>query len=151
MRRSSLASGITATVSRKYRQSGYQDEDRQPRGRGGGPRPERQGPRGRGLGKPTATRFNCARCGHRILDVEVEVAAECPECGSDLHSCTNCSYFDSSAPNECRKPVEGRIAKKSKRNECQLFAAKTVQEFASDSDGVAPSDAKSAFDDLFDF
>ena len=77
--------------------------------------------------------------------------ATCSECGSDLHTCTNCTYFDSSAPNECRQPIETRIPSKSKRNECELFQAKTVQEFASDSEGVAPSDAKSAFDDLFDF
>jgi hypothetical protein len=138
-------------MSRKYRQKGYQDDDREPRRGGGGPRPRKEGPRGRGLGKPTATRFNCARCGTRSLDQEVALEAACAECGSDLHTCTNCTYFDSSAPNECRKPVEVRIVKKSKRNECELFQAKTVQEFASDSEGVAPSDAKSAFDDLFDF
>jgi len=138
-------------MSRKYRQSGYQDDDRQPRRGGGEPRPQREGPRGRGLGRPTATRFNCARCGTRVLDHEVSLEAECSECGSDLHTCTNCSYFDSSAPNECRKEIEVRVARKSRRNECEQFAAKTVQEFASDSEGVAPSDAKSAFDDLFDF
>ena len=138
-------------MSRKYRQQGYQDDDREPRRGTQGPRPRREGPRGRGLGKPTATRFNCARCGNHVLDHEVASDATCKECGSDLHTCTNCTYFDSSAPSECRKPVEVRIAKKAHRNACELFEAKTVQEFASDSEGVAPSDAKSAFDDLFDF
>ncbi len=140
-------------MSRKYRQQGYQDDDRGAGGRRGpsGPRPPREGPRGRGLGKPTATVFKCARCGTRVLDPEVAVDATCGECGSDLHSCTNCTYFDSSAPKECRQPIEARIAKKAQRNECGLFQAKTVQEFASDSGGPAPSDAKSAFDDLFNF
>lgn len=140
-------------MARKYRQQGYQDDDRGSgrRPAGSGPRPRREGPRGRGLGKPTATRFKCARCGARVLETDVAFDAVCGECGSDLHSCTNCGYFDSSAPNECRKPVDERISAKSKRNECGLFQAKTVQEFASDSEGVAPSDAKSAFDDLFDF
>ena len=140
-------------MSPKYRQQGYQDGDRDSGSRrsSGGPRPEREGPRGRGLGKPTATVFKCARCGTRILETDVAADATCSECGSDLHSCTNCTYFDSSAPNECRQPIEVRIAGKSKRNECELFQARTVKEFASDSGGVAPSDAKSAFDDLFDF
>ncbi len=140
-------------MSRKYRQKGYQDDDRESgRARGPrGPRPERQGPRGRGLGKPTATRFKCARCGARVVDVDVASDAVCADCGSDLHTCTNCAYFDSSAPNECRQPVEERIASKSKRNECGLYQARTVQEFASDSEGGSPSDARSAFDDLFDF
>lgn len=140
-------------MSRKYRQQGYQDDEKDTeRSRGpAGPRPHREGPRGRGLGKPTATRFKCARCGTRILETEVARDAVCHECGSDLHTCTNCTYFDSSAPNECRQPVEVRIASKSKRNDCELFQAKTIQEFASDSGGAAPGDAKSAFDDLFDF
>lgn len=139
-------------MSRKYRQQGYQDDERGSRSRGAsGPRPQREGPRGRGLGKPTATRFKCARCGARVLETDVAPDAVCAGCGSDLHTCTNCTYFDTSAPNECRQPVEARIAKKSQRNECRHFQAKTVQEFASDSEGPAPSDAKSAFDDLFDF
>ena len=140
-------------MSRKYRQRGYQDDGGDAgRGRGSGaPRERREGPRGRGLGKPTATVFKCARCGARVLDVEVALNAICRECGSDLHTCTNCRWFDSSAPKECRQPIEERIASKAKRNECELFAAKTVQEFASDSSGPAPSDAKAAFDDLFDF
>ncbi len=140
-------------MSRKYRQRGYQDGDRDSGARRGpgGPRPPREGPRGRGLGKPTETVFKCARCGARVLETDVALDAACAECGSDLHSCTNCTYFDSSAPNECRQPIEARIPSKSKRNECELFQAKTVQQFASDSEGPAPSDAKSAFDDLFDF
>ncbi len=139
-------------MSPKYRQQGYQDDRRNERSSRSAPRTPREGPRGRGLGKPTATRFKCSRCGEKVLDLqEVALDATCASCGSDLHSCTNCTYFDSSAPNECRQPIEERIAIKSKRNTCDLFAPKTVQEFESDSSGVAPSDAKAAFDDLFDF
>lgn len=138
-------------MSRKYRQQGYQDKDRGSSRQSTPGRAEREGPRGRGLGKPTATRFRCARCGTDVRESEVAPDAVCTECGSDLHSCLNCSFFDTGATFECRKPIPERIASKSRANECEHFAVKSVQEFASDSSGAAPSDANSAFDDLFDF
>lgn len=137
---------------RKYRQSGYQDGGRavtEEKSRSRGEAPE--GPRGRGLGAPTRATWKCSRCGRR-LDGAPARDRSCPGCGSDLHTCTNCRHFDSSAPKECRQPVEIRIVAKAKRNDCSLFEAKMVQEFASDSSpGGSKQDAKAAFDDLFDF
>lgn len=137
---------------RKYRQSGYQDEDRERSGQRGrrGSRPS-EGPSGRGLGAPTRSISKCFRCGARLGRVPGP-RDTCKRCASDLHTCTNCKHFDTSAPNECREPVETRIAAKSKNNECQLFAPRVVQVFAADS-STEPSkrDAKAAFDDLFDF
>ena len=78
----------------------------------------------------------------------VKTAATCSACGADLHSCTNCRYFDSSAPLECRKEPPARVAGKAKNNDCQLFEAKVTQEFGSDSG--RPADPKAAFDALFD-
>ena len=40
---------------------------------------------------------------------------------SDLHTCSNCIYFDTSCSNECRKPVIERVVNKIKRNTCELF------------------------------
>jgi hypothetical protein len=150
---------------RKYRQRGYQDDDRA-RGRAGDrrpapPREPREGPRGRGLGAPTQTVFKCAACGARQeLQGEVAVEAACPRCGGDLHACSNCRYFDTSARNECSKggalppgataPV--RIAKKTQRNDCTLFAPKAVQDFAQESpESGKPDDPRAAFDALFKF
>ena len=48
---------------------------------------------------------------------------------------------------ECRQPIEERIPKKSKANECELFEPKTTQEF--DQESPPPDDAKAAFDALF--
>lgn len=138
-------------MSRKYRQRGYQDEE--PRGRptGSGPRPDRpEGPRGRGLGRPTATVFRCARCGEKqTAGADVALDATCSNCGSDLHSCTNCRHFDSAAPNECLAEIAERVARKASRNTCDLFAVKMTQEVRSSE--PKPSDAKAAFDALFDF
>lgn len=78
----------------------------------------------------------------------MELEARCPGCGADLHTCTNCRYFDTSAPRECRLEVPVRIARKSTRNECVAFDVKQTVESG---DGRREdSDARAAFDALFD-
>ncbi len=136
---------------RRYRQRGYQDDAREPAPRGPqAPRERPEGPRGRGLGAPTMTVLRCARCGRRIADWEAGVAtsATCPQCGSDLHTCTHCAHFDTSATFECRQPIPARIPDKAGRNDCQLFAPKLSQEHARE-EGGGTKDARAAFEDLF--
>lgn len=135
---------------RKYRQRGYQDGDdnRSPRRREG-PREAPAGPRGRGLGSPSATVFRCARCGgQQDPERSRSLEATCRQCGHDLHTCTHCVHFDTAAPNECRKSIERRIEKKSKRNECELFSPRLTRETPEES--ARGADARSAFDALFD-
>jgi len=136
---------------RKYKQRGYMEseprEERKPAAQR--PREKPEGPRGRGLGAPTATTFRCRVCGSKQqLAGTLAPDATCFDCNNDLHTCSNCVYFDGSRPNECRKPVLQRVAAKGKRNTCELFAPNTIQEFAADQ--VAPSsDPRAAFDALF--
>lgn len=116
----------------------------QPRPR---PGPE-QGPRGRGLGAPTETVFRCRVCGAKQRVTAVLAAdAICVGCGNDLHTCSNCVHFDTSARFECRKPVTERVGSKIKRNTCALFSPNTVQEFAPEP--AAPASPRDAFDALF--
>ncbi len=148
---------------RKYGQRGYREDERPaPRPKGGGPPPRdpAAGPRGRGLGAPTATVFRCSACGEQLdLPAEMAPGAACVHCGADLHTCSNCAHFETAARNECRQggatlpdgSAGVRVTKKTKRNECTLFAPKQTQEFAreatrrpSDSD-----DPRAAFDALF--
>ena len=135
----------------KYRQRGYKDSERSEERRGGapqGPREQKEGPRGRGLGAPTETAFRCGSCGERQLASEVAADAVCGKCGQPLHTCSNCQHFDTSTRWECRQTIPARIAKKSAANDCALFAAKTVQEFAKDRDRPR-DDPRAAFDALF--
>ncbi len=134
---------------RKYRQRGYQDSGGERRERG--PRPPRgerpPGPRGRGFGKPTATVFRCAVCGEKQLaSTEIDLSSTCWKCGTDLHTCTHCRHFDTSAPRECRQPVKEHVSSKAKRNACELFEIRETKEVGQ---SEAPSDAKAAFDALF--
>ncbi len=135
---------------RKYRQKGYRDDDGRPSSSPQEPSGRREeGPRGRGLGAPTQTTFKCSRCGNK-LGPAPDFEETCSNCGSDVHTCSNCRFLDPSAPNECRLPVQTRITAKSKRNRCEEFEPKLVQVFSSDSGGSAKG-AKAAFDDLFNF
>ncbi|MGB3562365.1 MAG: hypothetical protein WBH85_10360 [Thermoanaerobaculia bacterium] len=94
--------------------------------------------------------FRCARCGTKeTLSGPIGLLQTCRSCGSDLHTCTNCKHFDTSAPNQCREAEAKPIAKKATRNECELFMAKGAKEFKADSG--KPDDPKDAFDALFDF
>ncbi len=147
---------------RKYSHRGYQDEDRRDERRedrrppDAGPRERPEGPRGRGLGAPTVSVSRCRVCGTRQqVSGPVALDAVCASCGGDLHTCSNCAYFDTSRPNECRKPILQRVTNKTKRNACELFAPSTVQEFASDRPAAAAPDGsmvdspRAAFDALF--
>lgn len=125
------------------------DEPREKRSHQSGPRERSEKPRGRGLGAPTKSAFRCYRCGHSLaVTGPVAIDGRCPDCGEDVHSCTNCAHFDSSARFECRQELAEPILKKAKRNQCEFFGPKTTVEF--DTDQPSPGDARAAFDSLFD-
>ena len=125
------------------------EEPHEKRRRSRGPRERSDKPRGRGLGAPTKSVFKCSRCG-QTLSVGQAMAfdAVCDSCGEDVHTCTNCSHFDTSARFECRQEIPEPVGTKAKRNECELFSPKTTQVF--DTDKPSPDDARAAFDSLFD-
>lgn len=142
---------------RKYRQRGYQDDDRdRPPKPSGRPAPE--------PGAPAATRrisrdghrtvnmpgfrevVRCAQCG-AVIDAEVGFEGRCPRCGVELHSCSQCTYFDPGSRFECMQPVPARMSPKNTKNACALFAARTTVE--RETTTPRPDDPRKAFDDLF--
>jgi len=142
---------------RKYRQRGYQDDerDRQPKP-SGRPAPE--------PGAPAATRrisrdaprpvnmpgfrevVRCAQCGASIAD-DVGFESRCPRCGAELHSCAQCTYFDPGVRFECMQPVPARVSPKNAKNACTLYAPRTTVE--RETTTPRADDARKAFDDLF--
>lgn len=140
---------------RKYRQQGYQDSSGGSSERGrrkpAGPRPSpRDRPRGRGLGAPKTDVFRCHACGEKQpRENALAIGAECRKCGAALHSCVNCRHFDTAVRWECRQPIEAPVRSKTKGNDCSYFEPRIAQEFGADS--AEQSDARSAFDALFDF
>jgi hypothetical protein len=112
-------------MSRKYRQSGYLDNDREKK-----PKPP---PRQRGAGGRVETNFHlvtrCNNCAKEIQVVErIQSTDTCTHCATDLHTCRNCLNFDPSARNECTKAVEVRVANKGKNNQCPFFEPKVMIE-----------------------
>lgn len=155
-------------MDRKYGQRGYQDKDRvgarerevpekPPEKPKGGPRGSkaREGPRT--MHMPSFQEvLRCALCGAIVPPpVEITFDSQCPKCKADLRSCKNCRHFDTGARFECTQPIPERITKKDVRNTCEFFIARTsIERETRDSGGssgptVKPSDARSAFDNLF--
>jgi hypothetical protein len=138
---------------RKYRHRGYMDSGGdEPRRRGTGsglPRPE-GAPRGRGIDLDKAVVFACKACGEKRRDPEdVGFDTTCRKCGADLHSCTQCAHFDTSARFECAKPITARVPDKKKRNSCAFFAPAQSFDLTGSRGSATPDDARTAFERLF--
>jgi hypothetical protein len=144
---------------RKYRQRGYQDDNR-PKREGGSFPPKRplepRDPRmPRDPRVPNMPGFRsvvrCAKC-RALASVAIGPTSVCTSCGAALHTCAQCGSFDPGAVYECRQTIPARISPKDAQNACSLFAARVQVERETGSTPAAPSSssgAKKAFDDLF--
>ena len=144
---------------RKYRQRGYQDDDRGNRPRG--PNAPRKPPEPRDPRIPRDPRvpnlpgfrevFRCARCGH-LESTDVGPLATCGQCGVDLHACIHCSSFDSGARFECTQPITARVSPKDAANDCTFFSPRLkIERETGSAPASSGSAAKKALDDLFKF
>jgi hypothetical protein len=143
-------------MSQKYRQHGYQDRGRdggrdEDRPRQSAERPVKKetfGPRA--LQMPgTHTVSRCAQCGTLLTSIS-EPIGKCPKCGFELHSCRQCTYFDTSSRFECTQPIPERIARKDERNDCTFYSMRVrVEKETSTPSSAKPMDARTAFENLF--
>jgi hypothetical protein len=141
-------------MDRKYKQPGYmedssKDEPRRDRQQ----RPAKQnGMRRYGMrdGGTARSGIRCARCGKTLTAIldGVVIDSTCENCGADLHTCTNCSFFNTSSRYECTKPISTRISPKDSRNECSFFTAAVFVERTFEANAT-PQNARKAFDALF--
>lgn len=133
---------------RKYRQRGYQEDDRgrDQRPKAQQPKPQdREGPRSPRM-MAFGEKVKCSSCGATV-PAGIRTDSTCPKCNSDLHTCRQCISFDPGSRFECRKPITARIVNKGGRNTCELFAPRTVIERETSSG--TPTDARQAFANLF--
>ncbi len=70
---------------------------------------------------------------------------ECPFCRADLHCCLNCTFYDRSAPKQCREPMAELVREKDKANYCDYF----VFADRSDAGQTEVERSRNALDDLF--
>lgn len=161
-------------MERKYGQRGYQDSDRERGERVERGEREREKPREKPKGGPRGSKareaprplkmpgfqevLRCSLCGTIVPPpVDIQPDSQCPKCKADLHACKNCRHFDTAARFECTQSIPERITKKDLRNQCGFFMARTsIERETRDSGGngtpapvTKPSDARSAFDNLF--
>jgi hypothetical protein len=139
----------------KYRQRGYQDDDRErrPSGSGERPKPEPRDPRlprePRAPSMPGFREvFRCTRCG-QIETQEVLPLSRCAKCGVALRACIQCESFDPGAVFECMQKIPARVSPKDSANECAGFSPRRTVERETGS--TPPTSARKAFDDLFKF
>jgi hypothetical protein len=68
-----------------------------------------------------------------------------------VHSCANCTSFDTGARWECAQPtLPARVSPKDESNLCTLFTPRTTVERQTGTSGPASApSARQAFDDLF--
>lgn len=147
---------------RKYRHRGYQDSGSSSGKSEGGSRPPMEprkerlegSPRGRTAGGFGPQVFRCSGCGEAVRalgEIEIGHDTACVKCEADLHTCSNCVYFDTTTLWECRSNPPERVTGKRVRNQCTLFQPKMVADLAADK-GRGPEsadDARKAFDALF--
>jgi len=70
----------------------------------------------------------CYRCGREVGAVErVGRRDACLGCGSDLHCCRNCEFFDAAYHNQCREPQAERQVEKEAGNFCEYFSFTLAQ------------------------
>jgi len=139
---------VLRSVLVKYRQPGYRDSDYEDERRR-----EKREPRGprQIYTREAATVWRCAECGHQMpVPASVAVDTACSSCAKPLHSCRNCTHFDTGARFECRQPIPAPVRSKDQGNPCTFFAPSAVLDATGRRAPTAgPTGARAAFEALF--
>jgi hypothetical protein len=144
---------------RKYRIRGYQDDDRERRPKTPArPAPEPGAPAGaRRISQDGPKHVNmpgyrevvrCTQCA-TVMSPDIGYESRCPRCGTEAHTCAQCTSFDPGSLFECMQTIPARITPKNAKNSCALFSPRTTVE--RETTTPRGNDARKAFDDLFKF
>jgi len=89
----------------------------------------------------------CWKCRKTIAEINKKIGfrAECPHCGADLHTCTNCRFYYPGKPNDCLIPGTEWIKDREAMNFCEEFAVKPP----SPNKEGPPNQGKNTFKSLF--
>jgi len=90
----------------------------------------------------------CHRCGKELNGPDmVSRTATCPDCGSYLHSCLNCAFYDPHTHNQCREPQSEYVSDREKANFCDFFTFRESESSGKKEDEFA--NARKAWEELF--
>lgn len=73
--------------------------------------------------------------------------AQCSACGTQLHVCRQCQFYDRSVSNQCKEPVAEYVQEKTRANFCGYFQIKA--DAYQEQDSSAAQDAKKQLESLF--
>ena len=63
----------------------------------------------------------CRKCKNEITLEKIYFRDECAVCGSDLHVCVNCFFYDTGKENSCREDKADYVKEKDRANYCEYF------------------------------
>jgi hypothetical protein len=67
----------------------------------------------------------CAHCGKEIdSQLEIMRSSSCLECGADLKTCTNCTFYSPGAHWDCHETISEPVREKGRSNFCDFFRFK---------------------------
>lgn len=95
--------------------------------------------------------LNCHNCGFQlklVSGMKIHRRDTCDSCGSDLHCCCNCRFFDPDRSNQCAEPQAELVADKEQSNFCDYFEPRTTVDLVNRGRGGAEA-ARRSFDALF--
>ncbi|NBX93960.1 MAG: hypothetical protein EBQ85_12080 [Proteobacteria bacterium] len=95
--------------------------------------------------------WHCYYC-RSPLSIEIQKKNRlCPSCGSDLHSCKNCSSYDENLSSKCKEPNSEWVSDRSAQNSCAFFEFISLGQIPADSSELLSEaeKAKKAFQALF--
>jgi len=76
----------------------------------------------------------CHHCNLEILKKDKIGRQEtCPQCGSLLHCCLNCRFYDSAAYHQCRETEAEWVNDKAAANFCEYFEPRKSSDIKTDS------------------
>ncbi|MGH7788001.1 MAG: hypothetical protein ACRERC_14105 [Candidatus Binatia bacterium] len=88
----------------------------------------------------------CYRCGRAVPEGErIGRREACLGCGSELHCCRNCRFYDPRYHNQCRETQAERQVDKARANFCDYFALGDAASAAA----AAPVSPRAGLDALF--
>lgn len=91
----------------------------------------------------------CWKCKKEININQIHRTTECPLCGTDLHTCKQCSFYSPGSHYDCKETVDDVVTDKEKSNFCDYFRVNGNISAVGDNQKDKASAARDAFNALF--
>lgn len=88
--------------------------------------------------------FSCQKEIH-FSQAKIGLREECQHCGSDVHVCRNCVFYDVGSYNECKETSADRVKEKDRANFCDYFQLNTSSQAQVDKAAALRAAAEALF------